>query len=347
MRCDRRTAAATCLGLLISISALAQSPDNPVLVYKKKYVMGTVFEIVAYDQSPEHASLVIEKAFQEIVRLDDLLSDYKPDSGLNQLNRSAHFHMQEVTPDLYRIINESVKFSRLSGGKFDITVAPLVNLWKAALRGEAIPTRSQQEAVRSCVGYESIELIPPNRIRFQSPCLRLDLGSIGKGYAVDRAADVLRASGIRDALINAGGSTILGMGSPPNQTGWLIHLRDPSHKIDPHVILKDTTVSTSEQTAPSLLGNETPGHIVDPETGMPLKTDLAVSAVANNATASDALSTTLLLVGPTKGKAIVKNVGNVSAVWISPAARVETAIGGPQILFENGASAKVGLSKNP
>jgi FAD:protein FMN transferase len=90
MRCDKRRAAALVSFLLIA--SLVQSSENQILVYKKKYIMGTVFEIAAYDQSAEHASNVMEKAFQEIVRLDDLLSNYKPDSPLSKLNRSAHFH---------------------------------------------------------------------------------------------------------------------------------------------------------------------------------------------------------------------------------------------------------------
>jgi thiamine biosynthesis lipoprotein len=302
MHCDNRRA--TTLISLFLIATFVHGSENQVLVYKKKYAMGTVFEIAAYDQSSEHASKAIEKAFQEIVRIDDLLSNYKPDSALSNLNRSAHFHAEKVPPDLYRVIGESMRFSRLSDGKFDISVAPLVDLWKAALRGEGTPTRARQEEVRGCVGYEKIELTPPDQISFRSSCLRLDLGAIGKGYAVDRAAEVLHSEGIRDALINAGGSTILAMGAPPNQTAWLVHLRDPSNKIDPQVMLKDESVSTSEQTAPSLLGNDSAGHIIDPDTGMPLKTVFAVSAVSKTATGSDALSTTLLLLGPTKGREI-------------------------------------------
>jgi FAD:protein FMN transferase len=334
MRCDSRRAVV--LVSFFLIASFVQSSEKQALVYKKKYIMGTVFEIAAYNQSSEHASHAIEKAFQEIVRLDDLLSDYKPDSALSNLNRSAHFHAEKVPSDLYRVIDQAVQFSRLSDGKFDISVAPLVNLWKAALRGEGTPSRAQQEEVRSCVGYEKIELTPPDRISFRSSCLQLDLGAIGKGYAVDRAADVLRSLGIRDALINAGGSTVFAMGSPPDHTAWLVHLRDPSNKIDPQVMLKDGSVSTSEQTAPSLLGNESPGHVIDPETGMPLKTVFAVSAASRTATISDALSTTLLLLGPTKGKALIKRMADVSAIWISQEAQVETATGGPQILFGRG-----------
>jgi FAD:protein FMN transferase len=334
MRCDNRRAAA--LVSLLLIASFVHALENPVLVYKKKYMMGTVFEIAAYDHSPEHASKAIEKAFQEIVRIDDLFSNYKPDSALSNLNRSAHFHTEKVPPDLYRVIEQSMQFSRLSDGKFDISVAPLVDLWKAALRGEGTPTPARQEEVRGCVGYEKIELTPPDQISFRSPCLQLDLGAIGKGYAVDRAAEVLRSLGIRDALINAGGSTILAMGSPPNQTAWLVHLRDPSNKIDPQVMLKDESVSTSEQTAASLLGNDSAGHIIDPGTGMALKTIFAVSAVSKTATVSDGLSTTLLLLGPTKGAELIKNKADVSAIWISQNAQVETAIGGPEIRFGKG-----------
>src|ERR1700682_2038202 len=168
MRCDNRRAAALISFLLIA--SFVQSSENQVLVYKKKDIMGTVFEIAAYDQSSEHASNVIERAFQEIVRLDDLLSDYKPDSALSNLNRSAHFHAEKVPSDLYRVIDQAVQFSRLSDGKFDISIAPLVKLWKAALRGEGTPSRAQQEDARSCVGYEKIDLTPTARVRFGVSC---------------------------------------------------------------------------------------------------------------------------------------------------------------------------------
>ena len=331
MPCDNRRASALIIFLLIT--SFVRSSENQILVYKKKYIMGTVFEIAAYDQSSEHATHAIEKAFEQIVRLDDLMSNYKPDSALSNLNRSAHFHSERVPPDLYRVIDEALRFSKLSDGKFDISIASLVNLWKAALRGEGTPSQARQEEARSCVGYEKVELTPPDKINFRSPCLRLDLGAIGKGYAVDRAAEVLSSMGIQNALINAGGSTIFAMGSPPDQAAWLVHLRDPSNKIDPQVMLKDASVSTSEQTAPSFLANDAHGHIIDPETGMPLKTAFAVSAVSTTATVSDALSTTLLLLGPAKGKTLIKSMADVSAIWISPDAQVETVSGGPQILF--------------
>lgn len=295
--------------------------------------MGTVFEIAAYAESSEKASAAIDNAMAEIVRIDDLMSNYKPDSALSTLNRSAHFQTQRVPPDLYRAIERAVQFSKISNGKFDITVAPLVNLWKAALAGDSIPTPEQRQKAEDCVGYKKIELTPPDQITFHSPCLQVDLGAIGKGYAIERAGQILRSSGIHDAFLNSGGSSILAMGSPPGQSGWLVHLADPSHKIDPYVVLKDQSVSTSEQTSASLLGPESAGHIIDPVTGTPSPSQFAVSVITPSGTPSDGLSTTLLLLGPQAGKPLVDRMTGVSAIWVSPTAQVETASYGPQISF--------------
>lgn len=330
MRWSKALAAAGLMAGIPLVVATAPETKTP-LVHKTKYSMGTVYEIAAYDESPERASIAIDKAFAEIVRLDNVLSNYKPESDLSRLNRNGHFRAEKVTPDLYRVIEESVKYSKVSGGKFDITVAPLVDLWKAALRGDRVPTQEEQEKLRACVGYEKIELIPPDMVEFHSPCMRIDVGSIGKGYAVDRAVEILRANGMKNALVDAGQSSIYGMGAPPEQNAWEVHLRDPSNRVDPIVMLSENSVSTSEQTPASLLGNETAGHIIDPENGKPLETKYALSIVAKTGTASDALSTTLLVVGPDRGKPIVKQIAEAAAIWISADGETETVTTGPEI----------------
>jgi thiamine biosynthesis lipoprotein len=329
---SRWTFAAIWSLLLPALFALSEPPPSQTpLVHKTKYIMGTVYEIAAYDDSPAHASLAMDQAFAEIDRLDSVMSNYKPESDLSRLNRSAHFHAQQVPHDLYRVIAESLGYSKASGGKFDITVAPLVDLWKAAIRGDLVPAQEQLDQVRACVGYEKVELIPPDRVEFHSPCLRMDLGSIGKGYAVDRAVAVLRAKGINNAFIDAGQSTLYGMGAPPGQDAWEVHLRDPSNRIDPVVRLHENSVSTSEQTASSLLGNATVGHIIDPDNGKPLETKYALSIVAKTGTASDALSTTLLLVGPEKGRPIVQALADAAAIWVSAEGQTEMVSTGPEI----------------
>src|SRR6266704_475578 len=299
MRWSSRIAASL---MLASLSAASAHAQDLAYVHKKKFVMGTVFEIVAYDASPARASAAIDDAFQEIVRLDGIMSNYKFGSDLSRLNRTAHFHAETVPTDLYNVIEESLRYSRLSEGKFDITVGLLVNFWKAIMRGDRAPSSAEEERLRSCVGYEKIVLVPPDGVDLRSPCLQIDLGAIGKGYAVDRAVQLLR-------------------------------LRDPSNRIHPEVMMLDNSVSTSEQTALSLLEKDSAGHIIDPESGLPVKTAIAVSAVAKTATASDALSTTLLLLGPKKGRELVKAMPGTAAIWISPDGQVEAASSGPQILL--------------
>ena len=328
--------------LALAIETSAQTPALAVSLYhQKKYIMGTVFEIAVYDDSAPRANEAIEMALQEIVRLDWVMSNYKDKSELSALNRNAHSHAQSVSPDLYRVIEESLLYSRLTGGKFDVTVGPLVDRWKTVASGEPAPSPAEQESLRACVGYEKVELTPPDQIEFHSSCLRIDLGAIGKGYAVDRAAEILRSRGIKNALIDAGGSTLYGMGAPPEQSGWSVHLRDPSKKIDPQVILHENSVSTSEQTPASVLGNDFTGHIIDPSQGMPLRTAYAVSAVAKTGTASDGLSTSLLLVGPDRGKSLIESLRDSAAIWISPEGQTTVVTSGPRILTNESAPSRL------
>ncbi len=322
--------------VLASAQASGQPPQAP-FVHKKKYVMGTVFEIVAYGEPAAQVSGAIDEALLEVVWLDNVMSDYKAESALSRLNRSSHSRPEVVPADLYRVIGEALQYSRLSGGKFDVTVGPLVNLWKAAIRGGQPPSPAAEEKVRACVGYQKVELLPPDRVQFHSPCTRIDLGSIGKGYALDQAAAVLRAHGISRALLDAGGSSLVALGAPPGQIGWLVQLRDPSSPLHPVVMLSDNSVSTSGQTAPSLLSPGAAGHIIDPDNGEPLRTNYAVSVVAATGTASDALSTTMLLLGPEKGKQLVKHLAGVAAVWVASDGKSELESNGPQIQVNDGA----------
>lgn len=305
--------------------------------FGKAYAMGTVYEIAAYSPSRDVASRAMNAAFREIAKLDDVMSNYNAGSDLRRMERSAHFHAVRVSPDLFRIIQESFIYSRLSSGKFDVTVAPLVDAWKAAMVSGRAPSPAQITRLRQCVGYQKVQLIPPARIELHSGCTEIDLGSIGKGYAVDRAVEILRAYGIRNALIDAGGSTLYGMGAPPGASGWNVRLRDPSGRAAPSVILHNDSVSTAEQEKNSLIEPEGFGSIIDPTTAQPLRSDFAVSVVTPGATASDGLSTTLLLLGPKEGSQVVRKLPGIAAIWISPNGDAHVASAGPRI-FVNSSS---------
>lgn len=333
MRWSSRDLSGTPQGALVT----APVDQAPLPVLRRHYAMGTVFEIVTYRTDSVEASQVMGQAFQEIDRLEQVMSLYKPASELSRLNRTAHLQAQTVSPDLYQVIHESLYYSELSDGAFDITAGPLAERWKAVGRGEQPPSPAEEKRLRCGVGYRQVELIPPDRIRFRSSRVVVDLGAIGKGYAVDRAAAVLRSGGIESALINAGGSTFCAIGCPPGRSGWLVHLCDPSARVGPHVLLHENSVSTSQQTPPGLLGMPSYGHIIDVIAGEPLESAAAVSVVAESATASDALSTAFLIMGPTKGRDLVKKSTNVAAVWIAAEGLPQTVTSGPEIRMRSAA----------
>src|ERR1043166_1102052 len=153
---------------LIVPQAPGQSGQTAFLVHKKRFAMGTLFEIVAYSDSEQRASSAIGQALDEIVRLDNVMSNYKPDSDLSRVNRDAHFRYVKIPADLYKVIEASLVYSRLSHGAYDVSVGPVVDLWKAALDGGVAPTAAQQAKARACVGYKKIALIPPGQIEFHS-----------------------------------------------------------------------------------------------------------------------------------------------------------------------------------
>jgi thiamine biosynthesis lipoprotein len=162
------------------------------------------------------------------------------------------------------------------------------------------------------VGYDKIETSAPDRVRFRSTCVELDLGGIGKGYAVDRAIAILKSADIRSALVNAGGSSITSIGAPPGSSGWPVAVG--AGKV---LRLRDTSMSTSQQN----------GEILDPRTGSAAKATMAVSVVTRSGTAADALSTTLLIVSKEEGVKLLDRFPDAAALWLSPEGKVHAAYG--------------------
>jgi FAD:protein FMN transferase len=307
------------LALCGTVGAAVLSAGAPALHEQQRFVMGTMFRVVVYDESPAAAGRAVGAALAEIVRLDAVMSHYKADSELSRLNREAAAGAVAVDPSLYQVVEESLAYSRLSGGRFDVTIGRLLRTWKDAHAAGRSPSASEIEEAAHCVGYQHVELMPPDRVRFGTGCLELDLGAIGKGYAVERALTVMRAHGIRDAMVNAGGSTIGAIGAPPGERGWPV-LIGASVSGSRTVLLRDESLSTSQQSLTSpIAGRVRFGEIMDTETRAPLLDNVSVSVVARSATDADALSTTLLLMSIEEGRALLEQLPAVSAFWISPA----------------------------
>ena len=323
MRCVSRHVVLLALMPLAPLSATAQAPT---LVHQQRYAMGTMFDVVVYHPARADAERAAERALDEVVRLDEVMSHFKPGSDLSRLIRDGRGFVS-VEPSLYDVIQRSLVYSRRSGGKFDITISPLLRLWKKAYAHGRTPAPAELSQARGCVGYDRIETELPDRIRIASDCVEIDLGAIGKGYAVDRAIDVLRASGIRDALVNAGSSSIASIGAPPGLSGWPVAL-GATVAGRRTLLLRDASISTSQQDARLLpSGQQGFGDIIDPQAGAPVEGRTIVSVVAPRATESDALSTTLLMLPDTDGARLLAQFEHVSAFWISRAGDLRSAYG--------------------
>jgi thiamine biosynthesis lipoprotein len=293
--------------------AAAQAPKP---VHRQRFAMWTVVDIVAYHPSQSAAEAAVTKALDEIERLDEVLSNYEADSDVSKLVRDGRHKSVPVDASLFEIIQKSNDLSRRSGGKFDATIGPLLKVWKNAKEKQRKPTAEEIAAARQCVGYEKIEMSPPNRILIRSDCVEIDLGGIGKGYAVERAMNILKAAGIQNAVINAGSSAIAAIGSPPGSKGWPVRFIE-SAAGNRSLLLKDASISTSEQT----------GSILDPATGNPTSERMTVSVIAPSATLADGLSTTLLLMSIDDGKKLLGGYENISAFWIAPGGQVKASYG--------------------
>jgi thiamine biosynthesis lipoprotein len=293
-----------CLLLLASAPIASESP---VLVHDQRYAMGTMFDIVVYHPSRDEAKRTIGKAMDEIVRLDAILSHFKPDSDLSVLVRNGRFRSVAVHPALYEVLQQSLLVSRASHGRFDVTIAPLLRLWKGARERRQIPTAAEIAGARRCVGYGKIDASEPGRIQLRSDCVEIDLGGIGKGYAVDRALAILKDAGIRHAVVNAGGSSIGALGGPPsNVSGWPVKVgRDDVRSRT--LWLRDTSMSTSEQN----------GEILDPGFGAARPASETAIVTGASATLADALSTALVLLSIDDGKKLLSGFPGMSAMWVA------------------------------
>jgi thiamine biosynthesis lipoprotein len=310
---------------LLLTATLGAEPLAPI--HQQRYAMGTMFDIVVYHPSRSEAERAIEQALNEVVRLDRVMSHFKADSELARLVRDGRRDFVSVDPSLYEVIQQSLGYSRRSGGKFDVTIASILKVWKRAFAEGRRPAPEEIAAAKGCVGYDKIDTAAPDRIRLRSDCLDIDLGGIGKGYAADRALEILKAAGIANALVNAGSSSIVSIGAPPGLDGWPVALGTTLSGRDT-MLLRNASISTSQQNAAYLpFVSGTFGDIIDPQAAAPLAGRAVVSVVAPNATEADALSTTLLLLPPPDGEALLAQFERVSALWISDGGGLHSAYG--------------------
>ena len=304
----------TCCGLLLVAQVVAVSatlqPGDRQPVRRARYVMGTIFEITAYGADREETVRAVEQSFAAIRRADKTLSHYRAESDLMRLNGSASQGAVTVGPDLYRVLEEALRFARLSEGAFDVTVGPLVKLWSEAAERDRAPSGQEILEAGKRVGSAKVELLPQRQVQFAQEGLEITLGAIGKGWAVDQAVAVLKRRGIRHAFVSAGTSTVFALGDDGSGDGWEVSVRNPIEG-DPLATfrIRDQAVSTSAayERFWEIAGNRF-GHILDPRSGQPAAGMLSATVVAPTATAADALSTAAYVMGVEQGSALLRSL---------------------------------------
>jgi thiamine biosynthesis lipoprotein len=263
--------------------------------------MATRFEVVMYGDDPVHLRAAGEEALDEIDRLEAQLSFYRSESELSYVNARAAEGWVAVTPPLFYLLRDAQRLSRATLGAFDPTIAPLMRCWGFAGESGRVPDPAELRAARETVGMDLVHLDGESfAVRFERPGASLDLGAIGKGYAVERAAALLRENGIESALLHGGTSTIAAIGAPPGEAGWTVALQHPfldGERIG-SVTLKDTSLSVSAPHGKAFeAGGALYGHVMDPRTGEPVRGAVLAAVSLPSATETDALSTALLVLG--------------------------------------------------
>ena len=307
-----------CAGLVLSAS-----PSPALHRYEaSRMSMACLYAIEAYGSDAAAQPHVLEEAFDEVDRIDRLMSHYKPDSPLSQLNREARRGPTPVDRELFDFIAESLRYSRESQGAFDITVGPLMKAW-GFFRGDGrVPSEPELDAARRAVGARHVVLDTASRtIAFDDPNVELDLGGIAKGYAVDRVVAVLKSRRVAAALVSAGGSSVYGLGAPPDRAGWTVSIQDPvdARKTAFDVQLRDRALSVAGSSEKFFeLDGRIYSHIMDPRSGRPVGDVLSVVVLSADATSGDALDDAFFVLGPEGSSNYLQRLHGIDAYFFLP-----------------------------
>lgn len=282
--------------------------------------MGTVFRIVFYTSDDPSAQRAAEAAFSRIAELDHIMSDYQASSELMQLCRHAGGPPVHVSEDLYRVLSAAQEIARESDGAFDVTVGPLVRLWRRARRQHELPEQARLVQALALVGYKKLRLdAQAHTAQLLKSGMLLDLGGIAKGYAADETLRVLKRHSIDRALVAGGGDIAVSREPPDNASaGWRIAVASldwPKDQPNRYVALRDGGISTSGDLEQHVdIDGTRYSHIVNPKTGRALTGRSSVTVMARNGMTADALATAVSVLGIERGLELVKSIPGTAAL---------------------------------
>lgn len=270
------------------------APDQPLQRYEASAsIMASVYTIATYGEHRGRMASAVRAAFDEARRIDRFLSNYKMDSELSRINREAADGPVEVSAEMARLLARCLGYSRQSEGAFDITVGPLMKTWGFFKGSGELPSSFAISRAQKRVGYRLLRVdVEARTVEFRTAGVELDPGGIGKGYAVDRMADVLRQAQVTRAFISAAGSSLYAIGAPPEEArGWYVRIRDPRDaKVTvAELYLKDESLSTSGSYEKFFeIDGKIYSHIMDPRTGRPAEGVASVSVLSKHTLDSEA-----------------------------------------------------------
>jgi FAD:protein FMN transferase len=305
--------------LLLLSACRSVPPEQPLQRFGFSHpAMGTLINITLYAPDQATAEAAASAAFKRIGALEDIMSDYQADSELMRLRDQPYGTPVPVSQELFDVFQRAQKISRLSDGAFDVTVGPYVRLWRFARKRKVLPTLAEIAAARAAVGWEKLRLDARARtVTLLVPDMRLDLGSIGKGYAADQALKMLKGRGIDRALVAASGDIAIG-DPPPGQRGWRVSIAafgNATNKAPCTLLLRNAGISTSGDTEQFIeINGVRYSHIVNPATGLGLTQRIQSTVIGPDATTTDCLDTTVSLLGVQRGLALIDSWPHTAAL---------------------------------
>ncbi len=296
-------------------------------ISKDIFVMDTMINITAYSQDPEKGREAVEHAAGEFQRINDLAGRFPGNhlpnpqkSDVWRVNEMAGIAPVSVSDDIMTMVERALYFAELSGGAFDITIGPVIDLWGIGSAKYHVPTEDELNQALSLIDYRKIVINRDAKTIFlPDQGMIMDLGGIAKGYATDLAVEKLRAGGIESALVNAGGN-VFALGSKPDGSPWKIGLQDPrdSAGVAAVISVNDSAVISSGDYERYF---EEKGvryhHIIDPANGKPARGVMGTTVVTNNSMDGDILSTLMFVSGPEKGMALQNTLQSAEVVFIT------------------------------
>jgi FAD:protein FMN transferase len=316
-------AASGFLGLLLFISLLhahllqAQTDVAPLSRFEfSSPHMGTTFNIILYGGDSVHVAAAANKAFERIRELDSILSDYKLGSELNHLSATAGSgDFVAVSDDLWNILYQASKISKKTNGAFDVTIGPLVKLWRRSFRQHVIPAPERIEMAKNVVNYQYLLLDKKGRrVKLEIEGMSLDLGGIAKGYAADQAMKVLADKNVHIALVDAGGDIVLG-DPPPGKDGWKIEILLNGEST--YVNFSNMAIATSGDLYRYVeIDGKRYSHIIDPGTGYGIQGQSTVTVIAKSGMLADAVASALSVMGPAEGFKKIRSFGRPAVLFV-------------------------------